>query len=265
MTDLLQGVKSTTRYHWQHQSWQHETTHVVDEVPVTLFVNGAEYVTVALTPIDLRDWVTGFLAGEGLIQRADDMTVFLWRPEDGQLWVRVPHGPPATPSGRYLGSCCGQSRPGFFEPDGLFPLTQPLTVQTRPLARAFHALSQWSQTQHSGGLHVAGLSNGRRLLAARADVGRHNALDKLYGSALSASPDGLSESIVLFSGRLSAEIIWKVRRMGCPVIASNAAPTSLGIDLAERLGITAIGFLRDDELSVFAHPERVAFDDTSAP
>ncbi|NMP21191.1 formate dehydrogenase accessory sulfurtransferase FdhD [Sulfobacillus harzensis] len=257
MTDLIEGVKPQVRRHWHSGQWHMETGEVVEEIAVTLFVNGQEYVTVALTPLDLRDWVTGFLAGEGLIEHASDITVFLWRPEDGQLWVRVPNAPKHPQKGRYLGSCCGQSRPGFFEPSGMSPLQAPLTLHVEKLQAVFGELSRWSHTQHSGGLHVAGLTNGETLLLARADVGRHNALDKLYGAALARNPMDFGASVILFSGRLSAEIIWKTRLMGCPAIVSNAAPTSLGLRLAEDLGITAVGFLRDDELSVFTHPERI--------
>ncbi len=230
---------------------------MVEETALTLMVNGQEYVTVAITPLDVRDWVIGFLVGEGLIEKPSDMTVFLWRPEDGQLWVRVPGTVIPSHQGRYLGSCCGQSRPGFFEPGGMPPLLAPLSLRVEALQQVFVELSGWSRIQHSGGLHVAGLSDGDHLLLARADVGRHNALDKLYGAALSENIAPLSAHVVVFSGRLSAEILWKVRLMGCPAIVSNAAPTSLGIQLAESLGITAIGFVRENELSIYSHPERV--------
>lgn len=257
MTNLKEGVRPFSRRHWSEGNWRLEDAEVVEEAALTLMVNGQEYVTVAITPLDVRDWVLGFLAGEGLIQKASDMTIFLWRPEDGQLWVRVPGAVLPSHQGRYLGSCCGQSRPGFFEPGGMPPLLTPLSLRVEALQRVFEELSHWSRTQRSGGLHVAGLSDGEHLVLARADVGRHNALDKLYGAALRENTAPLSHRVVAFSGRLSAEILWKVRLMGCPAIVSNAAPTSLGIQLAESLGITAIGFIRDNELSIFSHPERI--------
>ncbi|MCL5117153.1 MAG: formate dehydrogenase accessory sulfurtransferase FdhD [Firmicutes bacterium] len=259
MTDLSLGVKPITRFHWKGGQWQQESSEVVEEMPITLFVNGDEYVTVALTPIDLRDWAVGFLAGEGLIASPADMTIFLWQPHDGQLWVRIPGAKVVKDrGGRYLGSCCGQSRPGFFNPADTPPLTQTLAVDMARVQGAYAELTEWSHTQHSGGLHVAGLVYDGRLLFARADVGRHNALDKLFGAALAESDVSLSECVVLFSGRLSAEIVWKVRLMGATTIVSNAAPTSLGISLADRLGITAIGFLREHDFSVFSHPGRLA-------
>ncbi len=257
MTDLSLGTRPIVRYHFDGKIWQTEAADVVEETPVTLFVNGAEYVTAAVTAIDLKDWVLGFLAGDGVISRAEDLTIFQWRPDDGQIWVRVPAFRPLPATSHYLGSCCGQSRPGFFNPTGVEPLRATHTLQIDDMRQAFGRLSDWSSLQHSGGLHAAGLARGATLLLARADVGRHNALDKVYGAALS-HPATLSQAYVVFSGRLSAEIVWKARAMGVEAIVSNAAPTSLGIDLADRLGITTVGFLRGDELSAFSHPERLS-------
>lgn len=259
MTQLADGISPVVRHHFDGQTWRIEDAEVVTETPVTLFVNGAEYITAAITAIDLHDWALGFLAGDGVITRAEDVTVFRWIPEDGQIWLRVPGLKPQIATSRYLGSCCGQSRPGFFNPKGVSALTAHLMLRTPQLQHSFAALSSWSSHQHSGGLHVAGLARHGQLLVARADVGRHNALDKVYGAALKA-PDLLHDAYVVFSGRLSAEIVWKVRTMGIEAIVSNAAPTSLGIQLAHTTGVTLVGFLRDDELSVFSHPERLALD-----
>ena len=247
------------RYHFDGASWHTEDAEVVSETPVTLFVNGAEYVTAAITAIDLHDWVLGFLAGDGVIASGDAVTVFRWMPQEGQIWVRVPGLQPRLATSRYLGSCCGQSRPGFFNPTSVPALAANLTLQVDELKAAFDALSRWSSHQHSGGLHVAGLARRGQLLVARADVGRHNALDKVYGAALT-KPDLLHDAYVVFSGRLSAEIVWKVRTMGVEAIVSNAAPTSLGIEVGRTTGVTTVGFLRGHELSVFTHPERLLLD-----
>lgn len=257
MTNVSEGVQTVVRHHFAERSWRVEVSEVVTETPVTVMVNGAETVTAAVTPIDLEDWALGYLAGEGVITHPDEVTVLLWRPGDGQIWMRVPGYRPAVPAtSRYLGSCCGQSRPGFFNPRDVPPLTANLEVTVEDLQRSFTALNLWSSGQHSGGLHVAGLGREGTLLVARADIGRHNALDKVYGATL-GSPEVRAGAYLVFSGRLSAEIVWKVRAMGVEAVVSNAAPTSLGIELAKKLGITAVAFLRGDELSVYSHPERL--------
>lgn len=253
---LADGVRPVWRYHFDGEEWKSEQSEVVSETAITLFVNGAELVTAAVTAIDLKDWVIGFLAGERLISHATDLTVFQWRPDEGQVWVRIPGFHLSESSSRYLGSCCGQSRPGFFNPSDQQPLENHLALGFGEVRQAFSELSEWSSTQHSGGLHAAGLARESHVLLARADVGRHNALDKVYGAALQQSWDATG-TYLAFSGRLSAEIVWKVRSMGIEAIVSNAAPTSLGIAMAEQLGITLVGFLRGQEMSVFTHPQRM--------
>ncbi len=258
MTDIASGVAPVMRYHWDSRGWVQEPAQAAVEVPVTLMINGAEYVTAALTPLDIEDWALGYLAGDGIIDRADRVTIFQWRPEDGQIWLRIPGFHPSPAGGsRYLGSCCGQSRPGFFNPAGLAPLDTPLALDPATIRDHFDTLSSWTHGQHSGGLHAAALALKSQLQWLRCDVGRHNALDKVFGAALRAGQTDLTEAVVYFSGRLSAEILWKVRQMGAAAVVSNAAPTSLGVKMADQLGITAIGFVRTQEMSVYSHPERL--------
>jgi FdhD protein len=263
MDVLTQGITPQKRFHFDGIRWRAEMSEVVRELPVTLFVNGREWVTAAVTPCDLKDWALGFLAGEGILDSADRVTVFQWREDEGQVWLRVPglQWPDSVGTeSRYLGSCCGQSRPGFFNPDGVEPLIRDTRFEPDNLQHAFRALSAWSHSQHSGGLHAAGAARGSDLILARADVGRHNALDKVFGALLSSGSPVPQDAYIVFSGRLSAEIVWKVRKMQMAAIVSNAAPTSLGIELAQKLGITLIGFLRDNEMSVFANAERLGLE-----
>lgn len=261
---LRESITHVRRHHYQGGQWWAEEVEVVREEALTLFVNGHEFVTMVVTPTDLEELVTGFLASENFISRADAITVFQHHPGTQQIWVRVPGLDPTriTQTGtRYLSSCCGRGRPGFYfiedaniSPLVVEPLSHPLTAET--MTTLFEEFSQWTHQQHSGGLHAAGLAYGATLLTIRTDAGRHNALDKLYGYCLRQQIH-LSDKAIVFSGRLSSEVILKAGRMGIPLIISNAAPTNLGIELAETLGITAVGFARNHELSVYSHPERI--------
>lgn len=118
---------------------------------------------------------------------------------------------------------------------------------------------QWCrQQQQSRGLHGAALVNppsDSPFWLAALDVGRHNAIDKVWGFCLrqGVAPRG---RILLFSGRLSAEVLIKTAKMAVPVILSNAAPTSLGVELARSLGVTA-AVVGHDALTVYSHPERI--------
>ena len=126
---------------------------------------------------------------------------------------------------------------------------------------------------HTGSLHAAALfSTSGELLLLREDVGRHNAVDKLIGHGLlqalqsaqvsqtsQAMPDGFpyDRHILMVSGRTSFEIIQKALLARIPCIGAISAPSSLAVELADRCGITLIGFLRNHSMNVYTHPERI--------
>jgi FdhD protein len=109
----------------------------------------------------------------------------------------------------------------------------------------------------TGGLHGAGLfTTAGTLIAAREDVGRHNALDKLIGWALEARI-AAGEHVIAVSGRLGYELVQKAVMFGAPILAAVSAPSSLAIELAERFGIAVAGFVRPPRMNLYSHGWRV--------
>lgn len=106
--------------------------------------------------------------------------------------------------------------------------------------------------KHTGGLHACGLFNTEKeLLLLREDIGRHNALDKLIGAAIAKNNDWLKKGILLLSGRAGFELVQKAAVAGIPCICSVGAPSSLTVETAKALGITLIGFLKNDRFNVY--------------
>ena len=111
---------------------------------------------------------------------------------------------------------------------------------------------------HTGGLHAAGLfSAAGELLLLREDIGRHNAVDKIIGHGLLHGTFPYSRHILMVSGRTSFEILQKALLARIPCIAAISAPSSMAVELADRSGITLIGFLRNHSMNVYTHPERI--------
>ncbi len=110
----------------------------------------------------------------------------------------------------------------------------------------------------SGGIHASAMFNlAGELLDIKEDVGRHNALDKLIGSAVQKNEIPLFNNILFLSGRVSFELVQKASMAGFRMICAVGAPSSLAVDLAEELDITLIGFLRDNRFNIYAAPERI--------
>jgi FdhD protein len=154
---------------------------------------------------------------------------------------------------------CGKANLDALEERGLEPIASDLALEVATVValpdRLRAAQGVFAQT---GGLHAAALFDANGALSlVREDVGRHNALDKLVGSAFLAKRLPLDRSVLLVSGRASYELVQKAVAARIPIVCAVSAPSSLAVDLARRFGVTLVGFLRGERFNVYAHPDRI--------
>ncbi|WP_342508940.1 formate dehydrogenase accessory sulfurtransferase FdhD [Sporosarcina sp. FSL K6-2383] len=240
---------------------------VVTEHPVTIHINGRELATIVCSPEYIVDMVVGFLASEGVIPRYQDIRSIRVQEEAGIVHIETDKQYPfyeKLMNKRYITSCCGMSRQGFvFANDALTAKKMTETRVTLTPDDCLFLMEQMDQSaemfRQTGGVHNAALCDSTGIVLARMDIGRHNALDKIYGYCLKHQiPVG--DKVIVFSGRISSEILLKVAKIGCEIVLSKSAPTELALTLAEELGITTVGFIRQQSFNVYTHPERIIFD-----
>ena len=156
---------------------------------------------------------------------------------------------------------CGKASIDELRVPGRFDLSEDqVRVTADVLAGLPDALRQAQRVfDRTGGLHAAGLfTAGGELLAAREDVGRHNAVDKVIGWALQAGRLPLLGFVLMVSGRASFELVQKAVLAGIPVLAAVSAPSSLAAELADDAGLTLAGFVRGGSMNVYTVPQRIS-------
>lgn len=247
---------------YNHGVIEHVEDAVVQETPLTLFLNHIELATMVCSPGGYRELGAGFLLSEGLIQKRSDLLEMSCREEEGLLWIETSSPVPQTNNflRRHIASCCGKSRAGLYfinDARQLKPIESEARFEAGHLLKIINSLEDRSSTFHlTGGVHSAALADSAGLLCMYEDIGRHNAVDKVLGYAF-LNEIATNDKCLLLSGRVASEILIKAAHASIPLVLSRSAPTGLTIDLAEEMNITVVGFARGQRFSIYSHPERV--------
>jgi FdhD protein len=265
---------------------------VAIEEPLEIRVAGDALAITMRTPGADRELALGFLHAEGVIHSVDDVgsVAHCGHPGDegfgnvidvlpGPGVVLAPEAIAGTRRGTLTSAACGVC--GRLSIDDLIDRCGPVTDDARIEATALAALvDQMRERQalfgRTGGVHAAALfraSNAEAPTRAaplpypivREDVGRHNAVDKVVGALIFARALPATRRVLVVSGRASFEIVQKAAVAGIAIVASVSAPSSLAIDLAARMNVTLVAFLRGANMSVYTAPQRVIVSPAGTP
>ena len=232
---------------------------VAVEDPLEIRVDGRPLAVTMRTPGNDEELALGFLHGEGLIAepRAAAPAADL---AGNVIEVAGPLAHDPAKRSFYATSSCGVCGKGALERVAVdAPVAAPGPTVARSLLAALPDRLRQPAFELTGGLHATGLFDpSGKLLCVREDVGRHNAMDKVIGSALREGAIPLTGRILCVSGRLSFELVQKAAVAGCPILVGVGAPSSLAIELGADRGMTLCGFAREGAVNVYTGAERVA-------
>ena len=226
---------------------------VIEEVPFALFVNGRHAMTAMMSPVQLEDFVTGYLFTEQIIKGIDEIESI--RIEKNRLSVITKNlfkvlGPKKT----ILSGCGGSA--SFIDAEKLPKIHSDYSITTTDIGNSVKAVLNSDLHRVTGGIHIVALLDREKVLAVSEDIGRHNALDRVIGFGLRNGID-LSRTYVIVSGRISSEMVRKCLVANIPIIVSRGATTTLAVDIAEKTGLTVVGFARGGKMVVYTNSPRI--------
>ena len=247
------------------------------EEPLEIRLDGDPWQVTMRTPGDDIDLVHGLLHAEQVITGAEQVVVARYCAGAGTgpggglnpynvlditlgAGARSPTGPARAVVTSSACGICGTTTIDQVLRESRYAASPTVRLEPAVLAGLPQRLREQQRVfDKTGGLHAAGLARLDGVMACvREDVGRHNAVDKVIGWALRNRKLPLAASILCVSGRASFELTQKAVLAGLPAMVAVSAPSSLAVELAERAGLTLVGFARGESMNVYTHPERVA-------
>ena len=234
-------------------------SNVCEEAPVELLVNREKLVTFMCSPYDLEDLALGHLYTRGIIKEKNELESVA-ACKDAKLIATYTSNevkddlftiPKVVLSGCGSGALFDEK---IMEKEKIEYPEQISLERIKKVAREM--LENAIMYQNSGGMHCAAIGNIKEEIVVREDIGRHNAVDKVIGAALNKEFD-LKNSVITTTGRLSLDMVLKAVATKIPVVATISIPSSLAIELAEKLGVCLIGRIGKNEPIIYTYKERI--------
>jgi FdhD protein len=222
-----------------------ETT-VIMEAELPIYINDRHLVTASITPSMEKEFVIGYLFGQGFINSPKEIVAVKIDNHVAKVQLKDTSGLSQIVRGATYRIVSGGGRAVYATGKELPPLHNHWTIPQRIIYKAINTVFETARMyRETEGVHAAGLFNADAgVICIVEDIGRHNTIDKVIGYALLNEVD-CADTLLVSTGRMSSEMVAKIGRAGIPVAATKTAVTDLGLEIGQKRGLTVIGFLRD--------------------
>lgn len=243
---------------------------IAEETPIAMVFNGISHVVMMATPDNLEDFAKGFSISENIVSDIEEIYSIEVNSTDVGIEVDINISNEAFNKlkdkrrnliGRTGCGLCGAESLNqvFNHHNSIQAITQQSVFSVKNISLALDNLSKHQIIQQqTGATHAAAFCNqDGKILFAREDVGRHNALDKLIGAFYNHDASNIENPFIIISSRASYEMIQKAAALKVALIVAISAPTAFAVRLANKLGITLLGFARGKNYNIYTHKERI--------
>ncbi len=238
-----------------------EDDEVAIEFELSLNINGEKFVKLICTPNDIEELGIGYMYTEGIIKSIKDIKQidFRYKSEDsGDLYIDLVENLKFTSSDeettiiKTITTACGNSKTFRLKVFNYYNFNSNQNKidfsKINIIMKKFNIKSELFVK--TGGVHSCALTDLNDILYFCEDIGRHNAVDKIIGEAIKNGVN-LNNYIIITSGRISSEIVYKCLAADIYTIISRSAPTTKAIEIGDKYGMTIIGFARGNRLNIY--------------
>lgn len=272
----MEFIKTIDAIKWKDGNYEKTEEKTVEDEYAYLFIDCLPPRKFSVYPKNLDDFAIGYCLGEGLIKTNEDIEEIKVSKTNVLVKTRLNH----TSEEDFEQDDIVQKRKGECEHACVYrlleyqgvnsdnaggirsqlktvtPNNSTLKIDATQIIKDMENLKENAKIwQDTGSVHVAQLIYKNKSII-REDVSRHVAVDKVIGAAFKSGYD-LTQSYITYSGRMPADMLIKVIRVGIPIIISNAAPAASGYEIAKKGNITMVGFVRNNRFNLYSAPQRI--------
>jgi len=246
---------------------------VVIEKALDIYINSEPLVNILCLPKDLKELTIGFLYSVGIINSFDDIKTIKLDEQEFEIYIQLKDTSALNIKdlkinalSRVIETSSGITSPwretikkALEKKDASDEkISKKISIKADQILSAIKQMQTNTKLyRQTGGCHGAALFDFySHLLSVKEDIGRHNAIDKVIGEILLKNKT-FKECLLASTGRLTGDSVLKAVRAHIPIVASVSAAIDSGIRLADAFNITLIGFVRDQRMNIYTHPNRI--------